>query len=103
MINEDTEVGCVTPVKTLLLEAEDLIIKLMSKVLHARIYADDGGYSASCEAVHAYTQGEDLDQAVQNLKEAISLALEGEDLSQFRLEPGFSISITMEVPSSILA
>ena len=76
----------------------------MAKVLQARIYPDEsGGYCASCEVVHAYTQGIGLDETLTNLKEAIALALEGEDLSDFGLEPGFSLSVTIEIPAAINA
>ncbi len=43
------------------------------------------------------TQGETLDEVVDNLKEAVSLHLEGEDPSEFGLVAKPSILITFEL------
>ena len=41
---------------------------------------DEGGYVAECLGLAVVTQGSTLDETVQNLREAILLHLEGEDL-----------------------
>ena len=49
--------------------------------IQAMIYPGDrGGYVAECLGLAVVTQGKTLDETVQNLREAISLHLEGEDL-----------------------
>ena len=42
------------------------------------------------------TQGKTLDEAVSNLKEAVALHLEGENLEQLGLAPNPTLIITME-------
>ncbi len=42
------------------------------------------------------TQGKTLDEAVANLKEAVSLHLEGEALEELGLAPNPTLIITME-------
>jgi predicted RNase H-like HicB family nuclease len=41
---------------------------------------DEGGYVAECLGLAVVTQGKTLHETVQNLREAILLHLEGEDL-----------------------
>lgn len=54
-------------------------------------------YIAECFEIPVVTQGETLDEAVANLKEAIALHLEGEDLEQLGLMPNPTLIITMEM------
>ncbi len=66
--------------------------------LQAVIYpGDEGGYVAECVNLAIVTQGHTLDETVQNLREAIQLHLEGEDLSEFGLAPNPPLVITMEM------
>jgi len=44
-------------------------------------------YVAECLEIPVVTQGKTLDEAVANLKEAVALHLEGEDLEQLGLAP----------------
>ena len=49
--------------------------------IQATIYpGDESGYVAECLNLAVVTQGKTLDETVQNLREAIQLHLEGEDL-----------------------
>jgi predicted RNase H-like HicB family nuclease len=51
--------------------------------IQAVIYTgDDSGYVAECLNLAVVTQGKTLDETVQNLREAIALHLEGEDLQE---------------------
>jgi len=67
--------------------------------LQAIVYSDfeSGGYVAECPDLHAVTQGDTLDEAMANLREAIALALEGEDLSEHGLVPDPTILVTLEL------
>jgi len=52
--------------------------------IHAVVYpGDEKGYVAECLDLAVVTQGETLDETMQNLREAIQLHLEGEDRELF--------------------
>ncbi len=54
--------------------------------IQAVIYpGDERGYVAECLNLAVVTQGQTLDETARNLREAIQLHLEGEDLSEFGL------------------
>jgi len=53
-------------------------------------------YVAECLEIPVVTQGKSLDETVANLKEAVALHLEGEDLAQLGLAPNPTLIITME-------
>lgn len=53
-------------------------------------------YIAECLEVPVVTQGKTIDEVVANLKEAVALHLEGEDLEQLGLAPKPTLIITME-------
>ncbi|MCY7282606.1 MAG: type II toxin-antitoxin system HicB family antitoxin [Cyanobacteria bacterium CAN_BIN43] len=55
------------------------------------------GYVAECLEISVITQGETLDEVVQNLKEAVSLHLEDEDPAEFGLVTHPSILVTFEM------
>jgi predicted RNase H-like HicB family nuclease len=53
-------------------------------------------YIAECLEIPVVTQGKTLDEVVGNLKEAVALHLEGEDLEQLGFAPNPTLIITME-------
>ncbi len=53
-------------------------------------------YVAECHEIPVVTQGVSLDEAVLNLREAVALHLEGEDLADLGLAPNPTLIITME-------
>lgn len=55
----------------------------MRNIIYVQIYKGDNAYIAEGLNLPVVTQGKDLDEVVKNLKEAIELHLEGEDLSTF--------------------
>jgi predicted RNase H-like HicB family nuclease len=57
----------------------------------------ESGYVATCDEVAVVTQGETLDEATANLREAVALHLEGKDLATvgFAAEP--TIIVTVEL------
>ncbi len=52
---------------------------------------------AECIDLSVVTQGQSLDETIANLREAIALALEGEDLDELGLVPHPALIITMEL------
>ncbi len=68
--------------------------------IQAVIYpGDESGYVAECLNLAVVTQGQTLDEMVQNLREAIQLHLEGEDLAEMGLVSYPPLVITMEMES----
>jgi len=66
--------------------------------IQATIYpGDESGYVAECLNLAIVTQGKTLDETVQNLREAIHLHLEGEDLLELGLVPHPPVLVTMEM------
>lgn len=54
-------------------------------------------YVAECLEIPVVTQGMTIDETVNNLNEAVSLHLEGEDLEQIGFAPNPTLIITMEL------
>ena len=54
-------------------------------------------YVAECLEIAVVTQGETLDETVTNLKEAVAIHLEGEDLSELGLALNPTLLVTMEL------
>jgi predicted RNase H-like HicB family nuclease len=50
--------------------------------VHAKIVSDpESGYVTSCDEIAVVTQGESPDNAIANLREAVGLHFEGEDMA----------------------
>jgi predicted RNase H-like HicB family nuclease len=58
---------------------------------------DERGYVAECMEIAVVTQGATLDETVANLREAVQLHLEGEDLAGLGLAPKPTLVVTMEL------
>ena len=58
---------------------------------------DESGYVAECIDLAVVTQGQTLDVTVQNLREALQLHLQGEDLTEMGLAPDPPLMVTMEL------
>jgi len=69
----------------------------MKHNIKAYIYAEDDGYVVECPDVNVATQGDSLDEAIANLREAIELALEDEDPATYGLATDPSILVTIEL------
>ena len=54
-------------------------------------------YVAECLEIAVITQGETLDETIANLKEAVAIHLEGEDLYELGLTPNPTLLVTMEL------
>lgn len=69
----------------------------MKHVIYARIVQGETQYVAECLDLPVVTQGKTLDDVTRNLREAVALQLEGEDLSQWDLAPEPSIMVSFEL------
>ena len=69
----------------------------MKNFINIHIYKGEKYYVAECIDLPIVTQGKTLDELVSNLKEAISLHLEDEDLAQYDLTPSPSILANLEI------
>jgi len=71
----------------------------MKKIVQVKIYKGERYYVAECIDLPVVTQGKTLDEVIENVKEAISLHLEGEDLKEWDILPDFSILVNFELGS----
>jgi len=68
----------------------------LQHTIKAYIRKGEDHYVAECLEIPVVTQGRTLDEAVSNLREAVALHLEGEDLGALGLAPNPTLLITME-------
>ncbi len=64
-----------------------------------KVYISQGEkyYVAQCLEIDVVTQGKTINQVIQNMREAINLHLEGEDLTEYNLSANPTMLITMEL------
>ena len=72
-------------------------MKLQHTIKAAIRPGDESGYVAECLELPIVTQGSTLDEVTVNLKEAITLHLSGENLTELGLAPNPVIVLTMEM------
>ena len=70
-------------------------------VIHAVVQPDGDGYFAECLEVAVVTQGDTLDELMQNLNEALTLHLEGEDLADMGLSSNPKLQLLIEKPLAV--
>ena len=70
----------------------------MKKIIQVKIFKGGKYYIAECLDLPVVTQGKTLEEVTENVKEAISLHIEGEDLKDWDILPDFSILINFELP-----
>ena len=75
----------------------------MKKIIQVHIYKGDKYYIAECLDLPVITQGKTLDELAVNLKEAIALQLEGENLADFDLAPEPSVLANLELDTQVYA
>ncbi len=73
----------------------------MKKIIQVKIYRGEKYYVAECIDLPVVTQGKTLDEVVKNIKEAIELHLDGENLEEWDVLPDYSILVNFEVPSYV--
>jgi len=71
----------------------------MKRIIQVKIYRGEKYYVAECFDLPVVSQGKTLDEVVKNIKEAIELHLEGEDLEEWDISPDFSILVNLELPT----
>lgn len=67
--------------------------------LHGVVARSGRWYSAQCVELPIVTQGRTLDETVANLRAAVELHLEGEDLDTLGVAPAVTLHLTIETPS----
>lgn len=72
------------------------MVNLSPKITAIIRSGEQKGYVAECREIAVVTQGNTLDETVENLKEAVSLHLEGEEPSEFGLVVKPILSIIFE-------
>ena len=66
--------------------------------IHARAMPDaESGYVATCDEIAVVTQGETLDEVAANVRDAVALHLEGEDLAALGFAAELTIIVTLEL------
>jgi predicted RNase H-like HicB family nuclease len=69
----------------------------MKKIIQVKIYKGENYYVAECVDLSVVSQGKTLDEAATNIREAIDLHLEGENLEELDILPDFSILANFEL------
>ena len=69
----------------------------MKRTIQVRIFRGETKYVAECLDLPVVTEGDTLDELASNIREAISLHLEGEDLAELGLSQDPTILATMEL------
>jgi predicted RNase H-like HicB family nuclease len=75
----------------------------MKKIIQVHIYKGEKYYVAECLDLPVVTQGKTLDELAANVKEAIALQLEGENLADFDLAPQPSVLANLEIDTQVYA
>ncbi|MEW5746178.1 MAG: type II toxin-antitoxin system HicB family antitoxin [Nitrospirota bacterium] len=71
----------------------------MKQIIQVHIHKGEKYYIAECIDLPVVTQGKTLDELVANLKEALELHLEGENLEDYDIAPRPSILANLEIDS----
>jgi predicted RNase H-like HicB family nuclease len=72
-------------------------LKSVRRTIQVRIFRGETKYVAECLDLPVVTEGDTLDEVTANIREAIRLHLEGEDLAELGLSPEPTILATMEL------
>ena len=75
----------------------------MKKIIQVPIFKGENQYVAECLDLPVVTQAKTLDELTENLREAISLHLRGEDLAEFDLAEDPSVFASFELDPPIHA
>lgn len=75
----------------------------MKNIIYIQIYKGENQYVAEGLNLSVVTQGKDLDEVVNNLKEAIELHLEEEKLADLDFEARPQIVVNFELPTPAYA
>ncbi len=75
----------------------------MKHIIQFQVTKGEEQYVASGVGIPVVTQGKTFDELIRNIGEALSLHLEGEDLSRYDVVPKPSVLINFELPSLMYA
>lgn len=75
----------------------------MKSIIQFHIYKGEKYYVAQGVDLPVVTQGKTLDELAENIKEAVELQLEGENLADFDLAPRPSVLLNLELPAKVHA
>ena len=67
------------------------------RTIQVRIFRGETKYVAECLDLAVVTEGDTLDEVIANVREAISLHLEGEDLAELGIAQNPAVVVTMEL------
>lgn len=67
------------------------------RTIQVRIFRGEQKYVAECLDLPVVTQGETLDEVTANIREAIGLHLEGENLAELGIAEDPAVMVTMEL------
>jgi len=73
----------------------------MKRTIQVRIFRGERQYVAECLDLPVVTEAPTLDQLAANIREAIALHLEGEELGELGLANNPTILATMEIDAQI--
>lgn len=71
----------------------------MKSIIQFQISESDGGYVAEGVSVPIVTQGETLDELAANIREAVGLYVEGENLAELGFTTAPSVLVNFELPT----
>ena len=69
----------------------------MKRTIQVRIFRGEKQYVAECIDLPVVTEAPTLDELAANIREAIALHLEGEDLAELGLAPDPTVIVTLEL------
>lgn len=71
----------------------------MKGIMQFQISESDGGYVAEGVGVPIVTQGDTFDELTANIREAVDLYIEGEDLADIGFIQSPSVLVNFELPT----
>ena len=76
-----------------------VILAGMKSIIQFQISESDGGYVAEGISVPIVTQGDTLDELTANIREAVGLYVEGENLGELGFATNPSVLVNFELPT----
>ena len=74
-----------------------MVFKILKRLIQFRISEGEINYITECSDLPIVTQGQTLDELVDNIQKAIELYLEGENLEELDLAPNFTTLVNFEL------
>ena len=70
---------------------------MQRRTIQVRVFRGEAKYVAECLDLPVVTEGSTLDEVAANIREAIGLHLEGEDLAELGIAQNPAVVVTMEL------